>query len=468
MKNVRKFLIVILVSIVGLPICSASTRANVSIRDAVVNDMPGSWGGELSAELPSADQWWHGFGDLLLDSLISEAEDGNFDLVVAMLRMDAAQRQVEVSRGGYFPQVGIDIGYERSRSGAMSASTYSLGATLSWEIDLFGKIRQSVRRDRARYRASRADWVAMMQSLCSQVASNYIGLRVSQSELAVAQAHIGRQDTIAHLAQARFECGLASKIDVDQALAVLYSTEAVVPQLEAAVRGYINSLALLLGVYPEEVATRVGVPAPLPEYASVVSAGLPADLLRRRPDILAAEQQIDVAAAALGIARTDYLPSLTLQGRVGVSAGRPSDMFTDRGFEYSVAPTLSWTLFDGFARRAGVAAARDELEAAVATYNYTVMNAYCEVDNALEKYRRSLEQAEYYRQAADAAAELLNLSLDLYTQGLEEFTVVANAQVDLLSYTNSVISARGAAMTALVDLYKALGGGYNQYLENAN
>lgn len=425
-------------------------------------------GSAAAAELPSADAWWRGFGDPLLDSLISEAEDRNFNLEVALRRMDAARRQVDAARSGYFPQVSVNATYERARHDGAAASTYSLGASLSWEIDLFGKIRAAVSRNRAQYRAGRADWVATMQSLCSQVAATYIGLRMSQSELAVAQAHISRQDTIANLAQTRYECGLASKIDVDQALAVLYSTEAAVPELEAAVRGYINSLALLLGVYPDEVAPRLSTPAPLPEYASTVALGMPAELLRRRPDILAAEQQIEAAAAAVGIARKDYLPSLSLQGMVGVSAGRPGDMFTDRGFEYSVAPTLSWTLFDGFARRAGVAAARDELEAAVATYNYTVLNAYCEVANALDSYRQSLRQAEYYRQAADAAAELLELSLNLYTQGLEEFTVVANAQVDLLSYTNSVISSHGAAMTALINLYKALGGGYNQYLEYDN
>lgn len=352
-----------------------------------------------------------------------------------------------------------------ARSQGVSTSTYSAGASLSWEIDLFGKITAAVRRDRAQYRTTRADWVGSMQSLCSQVAEAYVGLRVSQSELAVAWAHIIRQDTISHLATTRFECGLASKIDVDQALTVLYSTEAAVPQLEASVQSYVNSLALFLGVYPGDIAARLSVPAPLPEYQAPVATGVPAELLRRRPDILAAEQQIEASAAALGIARKDYLPSLALQGSVGVSAPRPGDMFTDRGFTYSVAPTLSWTLFDGFARRAGVAVARDELESAVATYNFTVMNAYTEVADALENYRRSLQQAEYYRQAAEAAAELLDLSLDLYTQGLEEFTVVANAQVDLLSYTNSVITSRGAAMTALIDLYKALGGGYTQYLD---
>lgn len=460
MKRLIHLLIISVVLMSGVQTRASDPVAYLERR------MPAAWSDSVvAAELPSADGWWRGFNDPLLDSLISEAEDSNFNLAVALKRMDAARRQIEAARSAYYPQVSLSAGYERARSQGVSTSTYSTGASLSWEIDLFGKITAAVRRDRAQYRATRADWVGSMQSLCSQVAEAYVGLRVSQSELAVARAHIIRQDTISHLATTRFECGLASKIDVDQALTVLYSTEAAVPQLEASVQSYVNSLALLLGVYPGDIAARLSVPAPLPEYQAPVATGVPAELLRRRPDILAAEQQIEASAAALGIARKDYLPSLALQGSVGVSAPRPGDMFTDRGFTYSVAPTLSWTLFDGFARRTGVAVARDELESAVATYNFTVMNAYTEVADALENYRRSLQQAEYYWQAAEAAAELLDLSLDLYTQGLEEFTVVANAQVDLLSYTNSVITSRGAAMTALIDLYKALGGGYTQYLD---
>ncbi|MDE6334024.1 MAG: TolC family protein, partial [Muribaculaceae bacterium] len=183
-------------------------------------------------------------------------------------------------------------------------------------------------------------------------------------------------------------------------------------------------------------------------------------LLRRRPDIVAAEQNLASAAAALGIAKKDFLPTLSLQGSVGVGASRPGDMFTREGLTYSVAPTLSWTVFDGMARSASIAAAREEMEAQIASYNYTVMNAYNEVENAMTSYVNYTRQISDYEAAVQASAEFLSLELDLYTQGLAPYSDVATAQQNVLSNTNSLISARGNALSALISLYEALGGGF--------
>lgn len=427
--------------------------------------LPAEWRdtGAPEAPLPADDRWWQGFNDPLLDSLVSEAEAANYDLTVAAKRMDAARRQVDVARAAYYPQVDVSASYARTRTSGVSASSYSLGADVSWEIDVFGKITAQVNRGKAQYRASRAEWVGAMLSVAGQVASTYVELRVAQAEHSVALEHILRQDTISGIARTRFECGLASKIDLDQALSVLYSTQATVPALETSIRSYINALALLLGVYPSDIEARLESPATFPDYHRAIETGVPAELLRRRPDIVAAEYNLSAAAASLGIAHKDFLPSLSIQGSVGVAAPEPGDMFTSRGFSYSVRPTLSWTLFDGFSRRAAVAAARDDLEALQATYNFTVMNACNEVDNAIVAYRNALQQIVYYEKCVYVSEEFLTLSLDLYTQGLAEFTRVANAQVDLLNYTNSLIVARGNAMTALITLYKALGGGFGQY-----
>ena len=428
--------------------------------------VPGSWAyAEVPQQtLPSDDAWWEAFEDPLLDSLISEAEDANYDVLGAMHRMEAASRQIEAARAAYFPTVGIDASYTRRREEGISTNTYALGATLNWEIDLFGKVRANVGRSRAAYRATRAEWVGTMVSMSAAMASAYIGLRTCQAELAVAREHIIRQDTIAGIARYRYECGLAAKGDVDQALTVLYSTRATVPALETSARSYINAIALLLGVYPGDVAARLSAGRNIPHFYGPVVTGVPADLLRRRPDIVQAEAALDEAAAALGIARKDYLPTLSVQASAGVSAPRPGDMFTSRGFYYSVAPTLSWTLFDGLARRAGVEAARETLQAGVEAYNQAVMGAYCEVDNALVSYYNILRQIAEYEAAVASAADFLDQSLELYRQGLTEFVNVANAQVDLLQFTNSLLVARGQASTALVTLYKALGGGYDSLL----
>lgn len=447
-----------LILLLLLPLFSA--RAT----DCLERPLPDSYTTSLEGTtLPSADAWWHGFNDPLLDSLISEAEDANLDLAMAARRMDAARHQVEAARAAYMPVIGINASYSRERTSGVNANAYSLGATMSWEIDIFGKVRAAVKADRAAYQASHAAWASAMVSLCSQVAATYVDLRVQQAELDVARRHIERQDTIAEIARARYECGLASKIDLDQALSVLYSTRAELPSLEAAVKADINALALLLGVYPEEISTRLSA-APLPEYTRLIATGVPADLLRRRPDIVEAEQQIERYAALAGVARKAYLPSLTLQGSVGVGAPRPGDMFTSDGFNYAITPTLSWTLFDGMERRANAAIAVDNLREAVDSYNYTVMNAYTEVDNAIESYRAAIRQAAILEQCVSVSQEFLDLSLDLYTQGLAEFTRVANAQVDLLNYNLQLVTARGNALTSLITLYKALGGGYDDGL----
>lgn len=451
-----------MLTVVGAGIARADDAANY-----LRSPMPESWkySAHIDQQLPSDDKWWRGFDDSTLDSLINMAENANFNLAAAQARMNAARRQMEIARAAYYPTIGVNAGYTRSRAAEVNANTYSAQATASWQIDLFGKISAQVKQKKAAYRASRAEWVGTMVSLAGDVATNYIQLRVWQSELIVAQQHISRQDTIAEITQNRFDCGLAAKIDVDQARTVLYTTRATVPGLEASIESAINALATLTGVYPDEIRAMLEQPRSIPAYHGTISTGVPAELLRRRPDVVEAEFNLAEAAAALGISKKDFLPTLSIDGSVGVSAPKPGDMFTSRGFSYSVGPTLSWTVFDGFARRASVAAARDNMEASIDTYNYTVMNAYTEVDNAMNSYLSALSQTNDYAAGVRTATEFLRLSLELYTQGLTEFTNVANAQVDLLNLTNSLLVARGNAMTALVSLYEAVGGGFSDYYE---
>jgi len=432
------------------------------VPESLQRPMPGAWtyASEFDQVSPSDDGWWRGFDDAVLDSLIGMGERANFDVAMAARRMESARQQMRVARAAYFPQIGVQGGYERSRSAGVTANTFTAEATASWQIDLFGKVTASVRQSKAQYRASRAEYAGAMVSLAGDIASHYVQLRVWQAELAVARAHIERQDTIAGIANTRFECGLASKIDVDQAQMILYSTRASVPALESSIHTAVSALALLVGMYPSEIEALLAPTDGLPDYRRLIGAGVPSELLRRRPDIVAAEYNLAAAAAAVGIAKKDFLPTLTLNGSVGVVSDGHGKFFSRDRLAYSVAPTLSWPVFDGMARSARVAAARADMEALVEQYNYTVMNAYNEVDNAMNSYLNSMRQIAEYERAAAAADEFLRLSLDLYTQGLSDFTNVANAQVDLLTYTNSVIVARGQAMSALVSLYEALGGGF--------
>lgn len=414
--------------------------------------------------LPSDDRWWDGFGDAVLDSLVSMGEAANYDVVMALRRMEAAQAQIAAARAGYFPTVGVDAGYRRSRQSGADMNMYSLGATASWQIDLFGKITAGVRQKKESYRASRADYAGTMVSVAASIASTYIQLRVLEAELEVAEGHISRQDTVASIARTRFECGLAPKTDLDQAEMILYSTRATVPGLRVSIRAAVNSLALLTATGTTDIEALLGRTGGLPDYRRIITAGVPAELLRRRPDIVAAEHNLAAAAAAAGIAKKEFLPTLAIEGSIGVESDGHGKFFSNRNLSYSVGPTLSWTVFDGLARRANAAVARLEEEALVEQYRQTVATAVNEVDNALCSYTEALRAIDDYDRADRAAGEFLRLALDLYTQGLSTFTDVANAQMSYLQYNNSLIAARGHALGALVDLYKALGGGYTEEL----
>lgn len=456
MQKLSRLILSVCVTLITHGTLSADT-------DVLTRTMPENWeyAEGIQQTLPSSDKWWRTFNDVILDSLISMGEDANLNVAMAYRRMEAASRQMSVARAAYYPTLDLSAGYTRERLDGASSNLWSLGASASWQIDIFGRVRASVKQKKAQYKASRAEWVGTMISMAGDIASTYMQLRVWQAELAVAKRHAEVQDSITALVQARFECGLAAKPQLAQARSSLHSIKATIPQLNTSIATAISSLALLTGRYPEELEPLLEPARPLPAYTRIISAGVPSELLRRRPDILAAEYQLAAAAAAVGIAKKDFLPVLSIDGSVGVAAARPGDMFTDNGFHYSIAPTLSWTIFDGFARRAGVASAREEMEEQIANYNYTVINAYNEVENALVKYRDLIRQISEYDQATLHAREFLRLSLDLYTQGLSPYSDVATAQQNLLSYNNSLLIAKGEALTALVNLYEALGGGFN-------
>lgn len=431
--------------------------------------MPDSWGytTEFEQTLPADDDWWKLFNDPMLDSLIMEGTNNNYNIRIALQRIEMAKQAVGQAAAQYYPTIMLDAGYAKARtSGAMrgggipatNSSYFSLGADMNWEIDLFGKITQQVKGKKAAVEVSKADCVATMISMAADIATYYMNIRTSQAELQVAHEHIESQKRVVEIAEARHEAGLVSKLDVAQAKTVYYSTEADIPSLEATIRTNINAIAILLGVYPAELYGRLSVSATQPDCRRIISAGVPLNLLRRRPDIVAAERQLAVYAAQVGIAKKDFLPSLSLQGSIGVAAHDMSDMFKKNSFQYTVAPTLSWALFDGFGRKHALAAARAEMEVGIDNYNQTVMNAVQEVDNAMTSYLAAMKTMELDNKVLEQSRESFDLAIEQYKQGLAAFTNVVDAQISWLNYANSLVAAKGEALTSLIELYQALGG----------
>ncbi len=418
---------------------------------------------------PSEDRWWKEFGDTTLNMLISKAEANNYNVASALKRIQLADKEMEITRSGYYPNVGVSAGWTGAQqSGATGKNVgpsvrsryFSAGVNMSWEIDVFGKIKRQLKADKAAIDVSRADYDAVMVSLCANVATTYLQLRTYQMQYEVAVEHIKSQEKVLKIAEARQEAGIGNMLEVTQARIVLYSTQSSVPGLESSIRSTANALAVLTGVYPAELVPKLLVPGVLPKDVGMPAVGVPADLLRRRPDIVEAEAQLAQYAAMIGVAKNDFLPVLSLDGSIGTSARKLGNMFGAHSLDYSIAPTLSWTVFDGLARNYKTAEAKIQFEAAADNYNLTVLNAIEEVENAISRYNSYLQEIDCLNKLIEQSKKSLELSLDLYKQGLTAFSNVVDAQQSYLENQNSLVAARGDALAQLVNLYQALGGGF--------
>lgn len=426
-------------------------------------------GYEISADNDVENEWWKRFGDKLLDSLVTIATERNYDIAIASRRIEIARQSVATARSNYYPQVDINAGWNESRqSGAIAGknvpasktSYWNGGATMSWEVDLFGKIHSQVKQSKSQLRLSRAEFGAAIIAMQAELATAYVNLRVYQAEMQVAMEHAESQLKVVHITEARYKAGLSSMLDVAQARTVYYSTKASMPLLETSIRAMINSIAVLLAEDPSDVYPVLRVPQTKLNHTQIVAKSISLDLINRRPDIVAARQQVASAADALGIAKKDYLPTLSITGSIGVSTHNLNDAFARNSYVYSIAPTLSWTLFDGFARRSATITAKQDMENEIDNYNLTVLNAVTEADNALVAYGNDIEYMKSLQEVVDNSQQAFNLSLDLYKRGLTAFSNVVDAQLNLLEYQNSLIVAKGDAIVSLINLYKALGGGW--------
>ena len=433
--------------------------------------LPQAWeeGGEVFRQtLPVDDQWWKSFGDTTLYSLISIAVDRNYSVLTAIDRMNMAKAGLRMERSGFFPTVGINAGWTRQQTSGNTSELpqstqhyYDVSANMSWELDIFGSIRQRVKAQKETFAASKEEYTAVMVSLSAQVASSYIQLRELQQELKVVERNCASQAAVLKITEVRYNTGLVSKLDVAQAKSVYFSTKASIPQLESGINQYITSLAVLLGTYPQEIRPVLERVGELPDYMEPISIGIPADLLMRRPDIRSAEHQINAQAASLGASKSDWLPQVFIKGSVGYASKDFKDLTKHKSFTYEIAPALSWTIFSGGKLVNATKSARAQLDEAIDQFNQTVLTAVQETDNAMTAYRSSIKQIVALREVRNQGQETLTLSLDLYKQGLTPFQNVLDAQRSLLSYENQLVQARGNSLLQLIALYQALGGGWN-------
>ena len=434
--------------------------------------LPNGWeeNGEVFQQtLPVDDHWWKSFGDSKLDSLIVLAVDRNYSVAMAINRIAAARANLWAERGNFFASIGLNAGWPRQETTGTTSSIpqttehyYDASLSMSWEIDVFGSIRKRVKAQKENFAASKEEYTGVMISMAAEVASAYINLRELQQDLEVVNKNCASQEEVLKITEVRYNTGLVAKLDVAQAKSVLYSTKASIPQLEAGINQYITMLAVLLGMYPQDIRPVLEPVGTLPDYMEPIGVGMPVDLLMRRPDVRSAERSVNAQAALLGASKADWLPKVFLKRSCGYAARDFKDSTKSKCMMLEIAPSMSWTLFSGGQLVNATRLAKAQLDESINQFNQTVLTAVQETDNAMNSYRNSIKQIVALREVRNQGIETLKLSLELYKQGLSPFQNVLDAQRSLLSYENQLVQAQGSSLLQLITLYKALGGGWQE------
>lgn len=421
----------------------------------------------LRQQLPSNDVWWQLFGDSTLNLLINKTVSNNYDLLNAIKNIEIARAHVRVQRGNFFPSFSASAQYtpEKSSLGIDHTDIYSrTGEALlemNWEIDVFGSIRKNVKAQKEYYLASQEDYRSIMVSLAAETATAYIRLRTYQQQLGVARHNLKSQEEILELNEAKLQAGLTSRLTVAQARGLWLQTKATLPGIEASIYEQANLLIVLSGEYSDSLRQLLLQSKPLPASTGILMSGIPAELIRRRPDIRSAERQMDALAASAGASRADWWPKFYLTGAFGFGNDYFKKMFKKENMTWQISPSVKWTIFSGRQAVETSRIARLQLDEGVNSYNQTLLTALQEVDNAILSYNKSLQQVDANREALEQIRLTLEYAIDLYQKGLSDYQNVLDSQRNVLSYENILVNAQSATLLYMIQLYKALGGGWD-------
>ncbi len=437
--------------------------------------VPDAWRAEVEAEMSSDAsplvRWWETFGDTTLTGLIRRAESANRDLLAAVGRVEEARALRGVAKGGLLPDLVLDGSYTRfrlSENGLQGSQLegqpfdlFSGGLALSWEIDLFGRVRRGIEAASAELGASVEDYRDVLVTLYAEVAAAYVDARTFQQRLSFAQANADAQGRSLQLTRDRFRAGLTSALDVTQAESNLATTEAQIPALEDGLNRSLNRLAVLLGVPPGDLHEQLAEPAPIPVPMAEVAALLPADLLRRRPDIRRAERRLAAQTARIGIATADLYPSFSLTGFLGLESLEAEDFTEGESLGWSVVPGFRWNLFSGGKIRNRIRAEEARTRQALAAYEQTILLALEETGNSLVAYGRERERRDRLLEAVRASERSVEIVETQYRSGLTDFQRYLDSQRSLFGQQDALAVSAGQVTKNLIAVNRALGGGWD-------
>ena len=462
-----------------LPLADCSVGPNFLTPEAPVAEKWREAGNRLvNTHREDYRHWWSAYRDPTLNRLVEIAYEQNLTLMEAGARVIKARASLGHAIGEFFPQTqqlnGSGDYLQPSRTDATSNPSDTLakqfwridiGGQASWELDLWGKFRRGVESADAAYLASVASYDDVLVTLIGDVASNYIAIRTLQQQIAIARDNVFKQKQALEIARDRYRGGATSELDPLQAENVLAQTQSAVPQLTAQLQKEENALRVLLGMTPESLDGLLGHSRGIPSPPGSVAVGIPAELLRRRPDVRAAELKAAAQSAQVGIAEADLYPAFSLGGALGTlvsttNGNHIGQLFSAPSITFAFGPSFSWPILNYGQITNNVRVQDAELQALLINYQNTVLKAQRDVEDGLSGFIQGRQQVVYLKRSVGAASQALIIALRQYQLGSRDFTTVLTAEQNLYQAQNNLAVAEGNLSVSLTTTYRALGGGW--------
>ena len=430
---------------------------------------------KIKAAPTDLSNWWEVFDDPVLNRLVEQAYQQNLPLRIAGLRILEARAQLGIAHGNLFPQqqqATGGAGYNRISKNSLNLpqdvrnlvdndiNVYSLGFDAVWELDFWGKYRRNVESGLGALEASIASYDDVLVSLTAEVARTYVAIRNFEERLDIARENVRVQQRSLQIAEARFNGGEVSELDVSQAQALLSETQSLIPRLSRNLRQAKNALSILLGKMPSELNEILGGPKPIPAVPAEVTVGVPAELLRRRPDIRLAERQLAAQSPRIGIAKAELYPAFSLLGTIGLSSLSTGDFFDSDSVTGTGGAGFTWKILNYGRIKNNVRVQDAIFQELAVNYQNTVLRAAQEVEDAMVGFLRTQEETDFLSSSVQAYKRSVDLSLLQYREGLVDYQRVLDAQRFLTRSQENYVARRGDIVINLVAIYKALGGGW--------
>ena len=464
-------------SLALLALSGCNAGPDYRVRSATELGVPAGYSVPAPVAREDVTRWWAKFGDADLARLVELASAQNLDVRIAATRLRQAREALVQARADLLPSLDASGGYSRSEPlrgggstitlpdgtvttvGSGGRSSFSLGLDARWQVGLFGDVRRTVEASRGDYQASGYDSAAVLIATQAEVARNYVLLRLLQAQLANARQSVAIQDDNLEIAGFRVQAGLVSSLDQEQARASRAQAAAQIPSLESSYQQTVARLAVLTGQAPGALKADLETAKPIPAGPASVGTGIPADVLRQRPDVRAAERTLAAATARIGVAEAALYPNLAISGSIDTNSGALGSIFNT--ITGGLFAGVTQAIFNGGRLRSQVRSSEAAADAAFLTYKQTILTALEDVENAVVALNSARAREREFTTALSAADATALLGRLQYRNGLTDFLTLNTAEASLLSARNGLSQARADQATALIQLYNALGGGWD-------